>query len=326
MEDLKRFFRLVNLELIKLFSWKNILAFLAIIVLLNAGLLWIFNTDIDDATKDYDKKMKSATNWKEKIEVQIEANKSLEDLLGKDKVRMSNEILQYRLDHNIPPLEGHNAWDYLSYTSSFINLAIVIFIIYLASKIYSVEIDNHMEDFIFSQDYSRSYLLHVKMVSMLFSVLILLLLSSVLTFVIGGISYGFEDSSAKMVYYFNHKIYLSSFMKRSFFQFVLWLLSAIAMGSISLSLTELFKGGMMPRIISILYFLFGLTLSNKLIDLTEKPRLLSYTFLPYSNLVKFLDTPMNEAYRFGKGVIFLFGLAILLYLASHFHLNKRDIA
>lgn len=121
MEDLKRFFRLVNLELIKLFSWKNILAFLAIIVLLNAGLLWIFNTDIDDATKDYDKKMKSATNWKEKIEVQIEANKSLEDLLGKDKVRMSNEILQYRLDHNIPPLEGHNAWDYLSYTSSFIN-------------------------------------------------------------------------------------------------------------------------------------------------------------------------------------------------------------
>ena len=98
MRDIKNFLRLVSVEISKLFNFKNIISLFLIILVSNALVLWIFDSTDNEEDIKIEEKMNSASTWKDKAKVQIEANKTLEDVIGKDKVKMNNDILKYRID------------------------------------------------------------------------------------------------------------------------------------------------------------------------------------------------------------------------------------
>ncbi|MDU1317022.1 hypothetical protein [Anaerococcus hydrogenalis] len=327
MRDIKNFLRLVSVEISKLFNFKNIISLFLIILVSNALVLWIFNTDSTDNEEDIkiEEKMNSASTWKDKAKVQIEANKTLEDVIGKDKVKMNNDILKYRIDNDIAPVKGHSSYEYLNYTSNYINIAVLIFIIYLSSKLYGLEIENKMEDYIYSQKFSRFYSFNTKIIALLISVVAIIAVSSLITFIAGGLFYGFEGGFKKTVFYFSHNVYEHTYLVHSLINIALWLITAIFLSIITFALTEISKNSLISRIISILYFLLGFSLSNKLIDLKVDSKIISYTFLPYANISNFLNTPINDYFTFTKGIIIIFILGILMYIISSTHLNKRDI-
>lgn len=288
---------LIKAERIKNWNFKKFFIFLLIICVVNAGFVWIFNHDFIAETeeeKKIEESMNSAKDWKEKIKVQIEANKLNEEIFGAETIELTNSLLQYRLDNNIKLIEGHSAWEYVSYTINSINVIASIVLIFYATKLFIMEEDNGMESFLFSQEFSRKHVILSKTINIIITSFILLISSFIITFIFGAIFYGIQNGGLDTVLYLDGNITSMSLISSILLKFGLWLFTFLIVGIIGFLLSIIIKSSLISRVIMLVYFLFGKIISDKLIYYLDNPKLISYTFLPYNSFANFIDTPLSS--------------------------------
>ena len=200
--------KLIKNELRKNINLKSVLIILiSVFAVILAFGLFLKNTSEekpDDLSEQeavlYDA-LESTDDWKEKYQIQMELNKTLEDFYGEDYVNMQNSLLQYRIDNDIAPKEhGNNAFDFIKFSFSTLGFIIVIIAAFMFTQTLSIEYSNKTEKLVYTKPYSRLQILMSKYLVPLFLVTCLVAFWYLISYIIGGILFSFHDANGNIVY------------------------------------------------------------------------------------------------------------------------------
>lgn len=252
---LSNFSSLIKGELLKVYKTRGFLCSicLIVIVIVISGII----SSNDKLTK---------TNWKQEIETQITDDSKL--IADADKTNQfvvsiieEIEINKYRLDHDIPPLEGNSSVGFVKKYSGITALISLIIIIF-ASNMISKEVQWGTLKMILIRPCTKVNLLLSKYFSMLVLGVFLYIITIILLTLTGMFLFGIDTMHFKTLQYVASSVVelniINELLKHYFFSFIL----LCAFSALALMISVILNSSSVSIVITLLTFLFGGVISS----------------------------------------------------------------
>lgn len=249
-----------------------------------------FSSNISQEEKQLQKEYDSTNNWKQQLKIRQELNSYIYS--DKETIAMENELLQYRIDHDIAPSEKNTTWNFISYSFQIIGFLISVFAILFAIESIVKEFSYKTTKLLFTTPFSRTQILLSKYFT---NVLLLVSLSIVFflfAYISGGIYFTFSGAGDKNVFLFFGEIQVCREIQYSMINFLSTLINALLLMTIAFFLAILCRSQTIPLISSLGIMIFGTTIANKLYAVDMK--WIRFSFLSNLSLQKYMDTPVKN--------------------------------
>ncbi|WP_077618917.1 ABC transporter permease [Bacillus sinesaloumensis] len=143
-------------------------------------------------------------NWKQNIQAENEmykadlSNENLPDMV-KDFSKRELAINEYRLEHDIAPVEARSTWNFMTATSEIVSL-ITLFTIVIGASSVASEFTWGTIKLLLIRPVSRAKILLSKYLATILFALVSLALLFIVSFLVGSIFFGGGDSTPHLVY------------------------------------------------------------------------------------------------------------------------------
>lgn len=322
--------KLIKIECIKMFKSKlmTISFVMCIASIIAFGLFLkqdssVDNKDISVEEKRLMEEYDSSTEWKDQLRIQMELNTYLSDIYGDDEIAVKNQILQYRIDHDIEPYEENTTWDFVVYTFDIIGFLISVLAIIFAVEILVREYTNKTTKLLFTKPYSRQMIILSKYITSLVYIVILSFVFFFVAFIVGGLCFTFKGGSVVTVIKMFDTVYQCSVFTESIIYFMSTLVNAVVVMTIAFFISTLSKSQTFPLIFSIGILLFGNIIADKIYSANFEA--IRYSILSNLSMSNFINAPVKESYTLYMFVATVFIHVFLLVIGSVQVVKKTDL-
>lgn len=321
---------LVRIECIKMCKSKTILVSLIVCLIAIAGFGFFLKQDNmlgdDEVTKEEQQlqdEYKKSTDWKEQLEIQMELNTYLSDVYADEEIAVKNELLQYRIDHNIKPYEKNTTWDFIIYTFDMVGLLISVFAIIFSVEIIVKEFTHKTTKILFTKPYSRQQIILSKYITGVLYIFCLAIFCYLTAFIVGGIYFSFQGAGVVSVMKFFDKIFCCTLFAESIIYFLSALLSAVIVMSIAFLISIISRTQTVPLIGTLGILLFGNMIAEKIYFSGFK--MMRFSILSNLSLANFIDAPVTSDYSLSLFLGIILIHIILLMFASMQIIKRTDL-
>lgn len=224
----------------------------------------------------------------------MDLNIYMSDIYGKEQAEVKNEILQYKIDHNLQPYKENTTYDFVAYMFQILGFLLSVFAIVIAVEIVISEYSNKTVKLIFCKPYRREEIIMSKYMAVLLYVIWLVIVSFIISLITGGILFTWHGSNVKTVIRFFHSMCQCSLLGKAMIYFAFSLVNMVIIGTIAFFLSVLFKSQVSALIVSLGILLFGNTVAEKIDSADFKA--IKYSILANLNPGKFVDSPVHQGY------------------------------
>lgn len=281
------------------------------------------SADITDEEQKLQDDYQNSADWKEQMKIQMKMNEFLGDIYGEEEIKVKNDILQYRIDHDLEPFEKNTTWDFIAYAFEIIGFLVSVFAILFAIEIVISEYTYKTAKLLFAKPFTRTKIIVAKYVTSILFMLGLAVFFFVISLVVGGIFFTFKGGTINTAIKFYHKIYECTLYSMSLIQFGATILKSFHVMTIAFFLSILCKNQVAPMITSLGILFFGNMIAEKLYAINFKG--IRFSILANLSISSFIDCPVKKEYSF-----FLFLLVGIIHVIAFIWgsiqlINRADI-
>ncbi|WP_147532459.1 ABC transporter permease [Bacillus marasmi] len=311
---------LIENEMIKIFRRPGtyVMLGLLIIVIAIAGVTMKYNIgNMED----------NDPQWKQNLQMENDALKrQMESEKGQSGMneyyKESIARNEYRIEHDLPPLEAYTIWSFVSDISQMIDF-VGIFIITIAAGIVASEFNWGTIKLLLIRPISRAKILTSKYITVFLFGLLMLTITFLLSGILGAILFGFPDKPTPyllyqegvvselpiglylIVYYCLKSINMVMLVTMAFMMSAVFRNSSLAIG---LSIFLMFMGGNVTQLLAVKY------------------EWAKYILFANTNLMQYFEgRPMIEGMSLSFSVVMLLLYFCLFIGLAYYVFKKRDI-
>ena len=267
------------------------------------------------------------SDWKADIKIQ---NQSIKESLArpeipkmvKDNLKNDLQTNEYRLEHNIQPIQGNSLWGFVEDVGTGLISLIALFAIVMGGGIVANEFSGGTIKLLLIRPSKRWKILISKYISVIGYILLMLLLLFVVSFLLGGALFSFKGAGTPFLTNFNGKITEVNMIVHILQLYGLKCIGLLMMVTLAFMISTVFRNSAMAIGIGV----FLLTVGNGITMLLSR-----YTWSKY---ILFANTDLNQ-YINGeplvKGMTMTFSITVLIVyfvifnVISYFGFTRRDI-
>lgn len=320
------FINLVRNENMKLYFKTSNKVMIASLIALIVGLGLFFWFQGDDAYKE-----NGGSSWQSALKA--ENGKYQKQLKGKeqqlpqytiDYYQKQIALNNYRLENNIPPEQSDSIWGFMKDTATFVML-ITLFTIVVGAGMVANEFSWGTIKLLLIRPVRRSKILLAKYVTTLLFAIGMLILLFAVSFLTGGLLFGFEDVGQPYLAYSEGKVVETSQVYNILSTYAFNSVMLIMMVTFAFMMSTIFRTSSLAIGLSMFLMFLG---SNIVAVLAS----FGYTwpkYLLFANLdlkVYYDGIPPVEGMTLGFSVTVLFAYFIIFNFLSWYIFNKRDVA
>ncbi|TGE35567.1 ABC transporter permease [Desulfosporosinus fructosivorans] len=315
---MNRMFKLTKNEVKKTFSQKStpIMLALLVVVVLIAG--FILKANAPSTTDD----------WKIQL---TQTNLTLQTQMALPQTGPSITIEQmqqqittnnYRIDHDLPPIEGRSLWGFVIPVSALISLVSLLTIIVGAGAI-AGEFSDGTIKLLLSRPFKRWKILLSKYLSVLLFALAGLVTLFVASFLIGGMFYGFSGVSQPFLAYTDGAVHEVNMLWHIFTTYGYGCVSLLMMVTFAFAISTVTRNNSLAVGISLFLMFTGSMIVNLLKDYSW----VKYILFANTDLTQYINgTPLVSGMTMSFSLIVLAVYFVIFNTTSWLVFGKRDVA
>jgi|GEM_PF-3021180 len=329
-------FLMIKNEIIKSFSRIKTIVFLIILLvaIIASGVIYgllvtqpkDWKADLELDASGYQEMADNMSSGTSEIDVQGES-----DMAPYVQVyREQAAIDRYAIDHNIP-INKITAWSFASTFEFIVNL-VFIFMIVAAAESVASEYSSGNIRYLLIKPKTRWKLLTGKFLSLILSAVFFLLVTFLLTAILGFIFYGFDGAQGITLAIENGQVIERSLVGDLLLTYLAEFVKLLVIISLAMMISVLMKSSILSIILSVGLIFSGYILTNilsALIALTDMSNIewIKYTPFPNLNLAQYLPSgsPAFPGMTLGFSAIVLLVYFILFNSVSYTVFSKRDV-
>ncbi|TCP30581.1 ABC-2 type transport system permease protein [Scopulibacillus darangshiensis] len=313
------FFQLIQNENMKIYrkGANRIMVLMLLGLIIAGGLIIKFSgPDNTDAHKG---------NWKQElVQDNKDMEKQLKEMPAQSQTYFKKEIAinKYRIAHNLPPAQGENIWGFVKDMIGLI-MVISIFTIIVVGTSISSEFNWGTIKLLLIRPVSRTSVIFAKYISSLMFAIGMLILLGIVSWLVGGILFGFADISQPFLQYTDGKVTETSWVMYVLKQYGLNCVQLIMMATLAGAIAAIFRNGALSIGLTIFLMMAGSTITAFL----AKYDWVKYVLFANMDLSQYLNgTPLNDDMTLGFSVIVLVVYYVIFMIFGWLFFTKRDIA
>lgn len=270
---------------------------------------------------------KDNTQWKQSL---VQQNKVYQQQMtqfhgNKQTINYFKKTIimnQYRIDHNLKPAQEATLWKFVEDTASNMVTVISIFTIIVVSSSIASEYDEGTIKLLLIRPIYRTEVLLSKYIStLLFSAFCLIVLF-VISWLIGGVMFGFGGVNEAHLNYVNGKVYETSWTLYIWKSYLLNCVSLFVMVTFAGTVSAVFRNSALAIGISIL-LMMGSSLIVKLLSNFDWVK---YVLFANTDLTQYMNgNPVRHDMTLGFSFAVLCIYYLIFVILGWFFYTKRDI-
>ena len=266
------------------------------------------------------------SDWKADIKIQNqEIKKGLNNPeIPKERKESYEKDLQtneYRLKHDIQPIQGDSLWGFVGTASGLISL-IALFAIVMGGGIVANEFSGGTIKLLLIRPSKRWKILLSKYISVLGYTLFMLLILLVVSFLVGGTLFSFKGAGSPFLTNVNSKITEVTMIAHILGVYGLECISLIMMVTLAFMISAVFRNSAMAIGIGV----FLLTIGNTITMLLTKFNWSKYILFANTNLNQYIDgQPLVKGMTMNFSITVLIIYFIIFNVIAYAAFTKRDI-
>lgn len=264
-------------------------------------------------------------NWKQELTQQNEENKkNMADIPAQGQSFIKKEIAvnQYRIDHNIPPANGENIWNFVNDMSNLV-MVISIFTIIIAGTNIASEFNTGTIKLLLIRPVSRTMVILSKYIATLFFAILMLIGLLVLSWVLGGLLFGFGDVSQPYLQYTDGHVSETSWILYVFKQYGLACVQLVMMVTLAAVISAAFRNSALSIGLSIFLMMAG----SAIVSFLSSYDWVKYVLFANTDLSQYINgMPLRDDMTMGFSVGVLAVYYVIFILFGWLIFTKRDIA
>ncbi|MYL32169.1 ABC transporter permease subunit [Pontibacillus yanchengensis] len=304
-----------NMKLYKrLGTW--VMIGLVVFAVLAVGIFSTFVMESDDSA-----------NWKERLQVEnTQLQKQLEQSplkgAGETYVKKQVAINNYRIEHNIPPVDSQSLWGFMIDATNFTGL-IALFTIVVAGGMVASEFSWGTIKLLLIRPVSRTKIILSKYISTILFAFFSLVLLFGFSFIVGSLFFGVGGADYPYLVYNNGEVLEKSMMMHIINLFGFNSIDLLMMVTLAFMISTVFRSSSLAIGISIFLLFTG----PQLVQLLSNYDWVKYVLFANTNLQQYTNgVPMVEGMTMTFSVIVLIVYFIVFTTLTWFVFKKRDVA
>lgn len=280
----------------------------------------ILNSKFGGTTNTTDWKTELAANNKQ-FEMDI-ANPDVPDTF-KDIQRKQLEINEYRLEHNIAPVEGSTLWGWTLDAADII-MFVTLFTVIVAAGSVASEFSWGTIKLLMIRPATRGKILLSKYLSTIIFALVLLVILLITSMLIGGIVYGFDRLDVPHLAYQDGKVVETAMLTHVLSIYGLSSIQLIMLVTFAFMISTVFRSSSLAIGLAIFLMFMGAQVT---FIIAQKFDWAKYILFANVDLTQYIDgVPMVKGMTMSFSIMMLVIYFIVFNVLSWFIFRKRDIA
>lgn len=321
---------LSKIELYKLFKckiiWVTIVIMTGLIIAFASFLKAdnLFNSEKTKEQVQLEEKYTRESDWKKKLEIEMQLNNQLTSIYGKNTVSMKNSLLQYRIDNNIkPPTDKNNTWNFTQYVFKIMGSLLVLFSIYVFTELVSNEYNNNTAKTLFTRPFLRNEIAFAKYLTASVYLICTSIFIFIISYIIGGIVFSYNGGRAWEIFYLNNRITMMQLFQYTILYWLGVTVNAIIISTFAFFLCWILRSQIASFLIAAIIYSAGGTVATKLYSIGVTN--VKYLYISYLNTISYIDSSVPKDFTPKLGIIVIILHTILFYILSDLYLRKKDI-
>ncbi|WP_339064213.1 ABC transporter permease [Tepidibacillus marianensis] len=317
---LSSFIQLIRNENMKIYrrfaTWTMI--GLLILGILGIGIIQKFAMDAPDNS-----------NWKQNL---TEQNESYKQMFSdappgipdaqKRYFEQQMKVNEYRIEHNQPPVDSNSLWGFMDTTSNLSSL-VTLFTIIIAAGSVASEFTWGTIKLLLIRPVGRSKILLSKYIASFLFALLLLITLFVISFLAGGIFFGFSQVSTPYLAFINGSVVESSMPLHMIGVYGLNSVNLIMMVTFAFMISTVFRSNSLAIGLAIFLMFTGV----QVVQIFSEYSWAKYILFANTDLTQYIKgTPMVEGMTMTFSIITLLVYFVVFNALSWYIFNKRDVA
>ncbi|MFC7395311.1 ABC transporter permease [Scopulibacillus cellulosilyticus] len=312
-----QFLRLVKNENMKLYKRKMLWVMVLVLAAIVALSLVITLKTADKHPKDWKGHLKTEIISKE---AELASKKTPKEL--KPEIKQEIKMDQYRINRNIPPMYDDTAVGFVQSTLGYSGL-ITLFIIIIASSIVSQEYSWGTIKLVLMRPLKRWKVLLSKYVSVIFNAFVIFLLLMVVSFIVGAIVFGFDDTSSRYVFAERGHIKDVSIFVHFLQYFGSKFVGLIMIAAFAFMLSTIFKNNALAIALSI-FIQFAGSIISSLLSVFDK-NYAKFIFFNNTDLYQYVEGSPAKGMSLDFSIVILIVYFIIFMGIAIVIFEKRDV-
>jgi ABC-2 type transport system permease protein len=315
---MSHFSRLIHNENIKIYKRTGTWVMIGILVLI-VGLVGIFTKFVLDPGSNAD--------WKSQLSAenaQMSENLESAPMLEAQKRLLMERIAlnQYRIEHDVAPIDRDSLWGYMVDTTTFTGLA-ALFTIVIAAGMVASEFSWGTVKLLLIRPVSRTKILVAKYTSTLLFALLMLVLLFSSSFLLGILFFGFSGTETPYLAYSNGRVVEQNMVTHIIELFGFRSIDLVMMVTLAFMISTVFRSSSLAIGISLFLMFTG----PQLVQLLSQYDWAKYILFANTDLQQYTTgTPLVEGMTMTFSIVILLIYFGLFAFLSLFIFNKRDVA
>jgi len=330
--ELRRMFNLIINETLKILSQMSTYIMLTLLIgsVLAAGFIFKYNGQTSYTNEDWKAQLTQQNKDLEKVLIKQTQNDALQKVLSqtptggvqiKDVIEKDIKTNNYRIDHNLPPIEGRTLWGFVTQTSGLISLVSLLSII-ISAGIVAGEFATGTIKLLLIRPLKRWKILLSKYITVLnftFGGLLILFSAS---FLVGGIFYGFSGANQPYLSYINGNVTEVNMLGHIFTTYSYSCVNLLMMVTFAFMISTVFRSNALAVGMSIFLLFTG----GVLVSLLSKYSWVKYVLFANTDLTQYASgTPLVAGMTMKFSIIVLTGYFVFFIATSWIFFSRQDV-
>ncbi len=314
------------LRMLNLIRNENMKTFRRISTLVMIGVLIMFVGGIALKTK-VESYTEEKGDWKAGLLEENKAYKGIQSQPGiakslKDQYEKMIRLNDYRIEHDIPPLESGSLWGFVDSQKNTV-VIISLFIIIIGGSAVANEFSSGTIKLLLIRPNMRWKVLLSKYLSTMFSALLMLITLFVSSFLIGSVFFGFQGISQPYLAYSNGVVRETNMVLSLLGRYGFSCVDMLMMVTFSFMISTVFRSNALAIGLSVFLMLVG----NSVVGILSRYDWVKYILFANTDLSQYTDgVPMVKGMTMTFSIIVLAVYFVVFNLISWTTFIKRDVA
>lgn len=329
---MRRMLNLILNETMKLLNQMSTYIMLALLIgtVIAAGFIFKYNGQTSYANEDWKAQLTQQNKDLEKVLIKQNQNDALEQVLSqspiggvqiKDVIEKNIKTNDYRIEHNLPPIEGRTLWGFVTQTSGLISLVSLLSII-ISAGIVAGEFTTGTIKLLLIRPLKRWKVLLSKYITvMLFTFGGLLILFGA-SFLVGGVFYNFSGANHPYLGYIHETVVELNMVGYIFTTYAYACVDLLMMVTFAFMISTVFRNNALAVGMSIFLLFTG----NVLVSLLSKYSWVKYVLFANTDLTQYVKgVPLVEGMTMKFSLIVLTAYFVGFIAISWIFFSRSDI-
>lgn len=315
------------LKMIKLVQNENMKTFWRISTWIMVGLLIVLIIASALITKFVVPGSSANADWKGQLTQQNENLSKTASQPGMTKIVQDStmkqiKINEYRIENDIPPVDSKSLWGFVISSKGLISF-ISLFVIIIGAGAVANEFSSGTIKLLLIRPVKRWKILLSKYISTLLYALVMIVQLFIVSFIAGGIFFGFEGISQPYLVYSNGQVHETSIVLQTFLQYGLSCIDMLMMVTLAFMISTVFRNNALAIGIAVFLMFSG----SILVTIFSKYSWVKYILFANTDLSMYFDgVPYVEGMTMAFSLIILAVYFAVFNLISWTTFIKRDVA